>query len=48
MDKIWKSAKFFWIAKKCRHQQRRHPKVPAEESIAERSPTEMGIWWRST
>jgi hypothetical protein len=43
MDMIWKSAKLFWIAKECHHQQPRHPKIPIGESIAERSPTEMSI-----
>jgi hypothetical protein len=48
MDMIWKSAKIFWIVKECRHQQHRHLKIPAGENIAERSPTEMSIWQRST
>jgi hypothetical protein len=48
MDMIWKSAKLFWIAKRCRLQQHRHPKIPAGESIAGRSPMEMSIWWKST
>jgi ATP-dependent exoDNAse (exonuclease V) alpha subunit len=48
MDMICKSAKLFWITKECHHQQRRHLKIPVEESIAERSPTEMSIWRRST
>jgi hypothetical protein len=33
MDMIWKNVKLFWIAKRCRIQQRRHPKIPAGESI---------------
>jgi hypothetical protein len=48
MDMIWKSAKFFWIVKRCRLQQRRHPKTPVGENIAERSPTETSIWQKST
>jgi hypothetical protein len=48
MDMIWKSAKLFYIAKECRHQQHRHPKIPVGESIAERSPMEMSIWRKST
>jgi hypothetical protein len=48
MDMIWKSAKLFWITKECRHQQRRHLKIPIGESITERSPMEMSIWRRST
>jgi hypothetical protein len=28
MEMIWKSAKLFWIAKRCRLQQRQHPKIP--------------------
>jgi hypothetical protein len=48
MDMIQKNAKLFWITKRCRLQQRRHPKIPAGESIAGRSPTEMSIWRKST
>jgi hypothetical protein len=48
MDMIWKSAKKFWIAKECCHQQRRHPNIPIRERITERSPMEMSIWWKST
>jgi hypothetical protein len=43
MDLIWKSANFFWIAKKYCHQQRRHPKITVGESIAESSQTETSI-----
>jgi hypothetical protein len=43
MDKICKSAKLFWIVKRCRPQQRRHPKIPAGENIAERCLTETSI-----
>jgi hypothetical protein len=43
MDMIWKSAKLFWIAKRCHQQQRRHPKIPIGESINERSLMEMSI-----
>jgi hypothetical protein len=31
MDMIWKSAKLFWIAKGCRHQQHRHLKIPVRD-----------------
>jgi hypothetical protein len=48
MDMIWKSAKLFWITKGCHHQQRRHLKIPVGESIAERFPTAMSIWRKST
>jgi hypothetical protein len=48
MSMIWKSAKLFWLTKECRYQQRRHLKIPVGESIAERSPMEMSIWWKST
>jgi hypothetical protein len=48
MGMIWKSAKIFWITKECRHQQRHHLKIPIGESITERSPTKMSIWWKST
>jgi hypothetical protein len=48
MGMIWKSAKLFWTAKECRHQQRRHLKIPTGESIAERLLTEMRIWRKST
>jgi hypothetical protein len=48
MGMIWKSAKLFWIAKECCHQQRRHLKVPVGESTVERSLTEMSIWRKST
>jgi hypothetical protein len=48
MDMIWKSAKLFWIVKRCHSQQRRHPKIPAGENIVERSPTETSIWQKST
>jgi hypothetical protein len=48
MDMIWKSAKLFWIIKRCHPQQRRHPKIPAVENIAERCSTEMSIWQKST
>jgi hypothetical protein len=44
MGMAWKSAKFFWIAKECLHQQRRHLKIPVREIITERSPTEIIIW----
>jgi hypothetical protein len=47
MDMIWKSAKLFWIAKECHHQQRQHLKIPVGESITERSPMEMSTWQRS-
>jgi hypothetical protein len=45
---IWKSEIFFWIVKRCRLQQRQHPKIPAGESITGRSPTETSIWRKST
>jgi hypothetical protein len=48
MGMIWKSVKLFYTTKECGHQQRRHLKIPTEESIAERLPTEMSIWWKST
>jgi hypothetical protein len=48
MGMIWKSAKLFRTAKECRHQQRRHLKIPTGESIAERLLTEMRIWRKST
>jgi hypothetical protein len=48
MNMICKSIKLFWIIKECRHQYCRHLKIPVGESIAERSPTEMSIWRRST
>jgi hypothetical protein len=48
MDIIWKSAKLFWIVKRYRLQQCRHPKIPAGESIAGRSPTKMSIWQKLT
>jgi hypothetical protein len=48
MNMIWKSVKLFWIIKRCRPQQRQHPKIPTGENIAERSPTEMSIWQKST
>jgi hypothetical protein len=48
IDMIWKSAKLFWIIKRCRRQQRRNPKIPIGENIPERSPTEMSIWQKST
>jgi hypothetical protein len=32
---ICKSAKLFWIAKGCCHQQRRHLKIPVGENITE-------------
>jgi hypothetical protein len=48
MDMIWKSAKLFWITKRCHLQQRWLPKIPVGKSITERSPTEMSIWWKST
>jgi hypothetical protein len=47
MDMILKSAKIFCTAKRCRLQQRRHPKIPAGESIVGRSPTEMSTWQKS-
>jgi hypothetical protein len=47
MDMIWKSVKLFWITKECCYQQRRHPKILVEESIAERSLMEMSIWRKS-
>jgi hypothetical protein len=43
MDMIGKSAKLFWIAKGCRHQQRHHLKILVGETIAERFPTAMSI-----
>jgi hypothetical protein len=48
MDMIWKSAKLFWIIKRCHLQQHRHPKIPTGESITGRSPMEMSIWQKST
>jgi hypothetical protein len=48
MGMIWNSEKLFWTAKECRHQQRRHLKIPVGESIVERLPTEMSIWQKST
>jgi hypothetical protein len=48
MDMIWKNARLFYIIKRCHLQQRRHPKIPAGESIAGKSPTEMIIWRKST
>jgi hypothetical protein len=48
MDMIWNSAKLFYIVKRCHPQQRRHPKIPVGENIAERSSTEMSIWQKST
>jgi hypothetical protein len=48
MDMIWKNAKLFWIVKRCRLQQRRHPKIPDGENIAERSPTKTSLWQKST
>jgi hypothetical protein len=47
-DMIWKNAKLFWITKRCRLQQCRHPKIPVGESIAGRSPMETSIWQKST
>jgi hypothetical protein len=47
MDMIGKSAKYFWIIKRYRHQLHRHPKIPARESIVRRSPTEMSICRKS-
>jgi hypothetical protein len=38
-----KECKTFWIVKRCCLQQRRHPKIPAGENIAERSPTETSM-----
>jgi hypothetical protein len=35
MNMICKSAKLFWIAKGCCHQQRRHLKIPVGENITE-------------
>jgi hypothetical protein len=32
MDMIRKSARLFWIVKQCRHQQRRHLKIPVERA----------------
>jgi hypothetical protein len=43
MDMIWKSAKLFWIVKRCHLQQCRHPKIPVRESITGRSLTETNI-----
>jgi hypothetical protein len=43
MDMIWKNAKLFCIAKRCRLQQHRHPKI-----LIGRSLTEMSIWRKST
>jgi hypothetical protein len=40
MDMIWKSAKLFWIVKRCRRQQRRHPKIPARENIVQADQAE--------
>jgi hypothetical protein len=48
MDMIWKSAKLFWITIECCHHQHRHLKIHVGESIAEISPMEVSIWWRST
>jgi hypothetical protein len=41
MDMIWKSAKLFWIAKRCRLQQRQHPKIPPGRA----SPRDLRRRW---
>jgi hypothetical protein len=47
-DMIWKSAKLFWIIRRCYHQQHRHLKIFVGANIAEKIPTVMSIWQRST
>jgi hypothetical protein len=47
-DMIWKSVKLLWIARRCRHQQRRHLKIPVWANIAKKIPTTTNIWQRST
>jgi hypothetical protein len=47
-DMIWNSAKLFWIARRYRHQQRQHLKIPVGGNITEKIPTASSIWRRST
>jgi hypothetical protein len=47
-DMTWKSARLFWIAKRCCHQQCQHPKNPTEVSISEVIKMMMSQWGRST
>jgi hypothetical protein len=49
MDMIWKSAKLFWIAKRCRLQQHRHPKIPAGEiSDGDKHMVEINMIFRGS
>jgi hypothetical protein len=42
-DMIWRSARLFWITRRCRHQQRQHLKIPIGVSIVEMILTTMSI-----
>jgi hypothetical protein len=46
-DMIWKSVKFFWIAKGCHHQHHRRHKSPGEAIIVGKIPMMMSIWLKS-
>jgi hypothetical protein len=43
-DMIWRSARLFWITRRCRYQQCRHLRIPVGANTIERILTVTSIW----